>query len=242
MAPTPSSRSSDTARNTRSRACGLGHREQELRPVGAVGRPDAGARGGVHRLGDALEAGRPAGARSRRRRRSARSGGRSGRRRRCRSGRRARPSGTRTPCACSSRARAPAAGRARSRCRRRRAAAAPRRSAARSSSESRSTIFGAPVGDRPCLRRVPVERPQRVDLDPRALLGVEDVGAQQVVAQLARVLGAAARRRRCWSGAAGSPRQAEPGVQVRRAGRSAPRPPPGRRSRSSRAPTWACWR
>ena len=76
---------------------------------------------------------------------------------------------------------------------------------ARSSSESRSTIFGAASVTARISGGVPVEGAQRVDLDPRALLGVEGVGAQQVVAQLARVLGAGLRRRRCSSGAAGCP-------------------------------------
>ena len=193
----------------------LGHDEQELRPVAVaaalLGR--LAARLG-QRLLDPLEPGRPAGARRRRRRRAARSAGRSGRRRRSRSARRARRSGTRTPCACSSRARAPAAGRARSRCPRRRAAAAPRSKCSASASESRSIILGADSVTARDLRRVPVERAHRVDLDPRALIGVEHVVAEQELAQLARVLGARVRvaDARQVQPHAG---QAEPRVQVR---------------------------
>ena len=191
VAPSPSSRSSDMARKTRSRAARLGDDEQELRALRArclaaaprsprasiacairsspVAQPAPGVGVAADLLDQPVVAPAAADAALRAERVA---------------------SGTRTPCACSSRARAPAAGRARSRSP---APSSSRRTSSkcsRSASESRSSIFGAASVTRDDLGRVPVERAHRVDLDPRALLGVEDVVAQQVVAQLARVLGA----------------------------------------------------
>ena len=212
----------------------LAHDEEELRPP-ASGRAAAPATRSprLQRLLDALQPGRPSRARASAGRRAARSGGRSGRRRRCRSARPARRSGTRTPCACSSRARAPAAGRARSR------SPAPS-SRRRTSSKCSASASLRPVDhlrrrlrDRHDLGSVPVERAHRVDLDPGALLGVEHVVAEQVVAQLARVLGARLRvaDARQVQPHAGQAAGARTGA---RAGRSARRRPRGRRSRSSR--------
>ena len=64
------------------------------------------------------------------------------------------------------------------------------------------------------IGRVPVERPHRVQLDPAALLGVEDVARASRKSRSSRAYSRARlRRRRCSSGGAAR-RQAEPRIEV----------------------------
>ena len=214
--------------------------EEELRPAPRAASSAASPRASASTCSIRSSPVRPPVARRRRGRRAARSAGRSGRRRRPRSARRARRSGTRRPCACSSRGRAPAAGRARSRCRRRRAAPHLLEVLAIGVVEPLDHLRRR-LRDRGDLRRVPVEGAHRVDLDPRALIGVEHVVAEQERRAARARTRRGSRGRRCSSGAAA--RRAMPSRAYRCASRSiSSASTAGSSDPIVSAPIWLCWR